>query len=533
MLFDDQRWSYREFVKDCAQRAAYLLNARDETKPFHIAVLLDNVPEYPLWLGACALAGATLVGLNPTRRGADMERDISHTECQFIVTESRYLADFEGLNIDILPSKTNNIDSVEYRERLPSYAESPLPKALASKNSIFCLIFTSGTSGHPKACIISQGHAVRRARMLSDAFQLGEGDVHYVAMPLFHSNSLFMGFAPPLVHGGAMALRRKFSASGFLPDIRRHGASFFNYVGKPLAYILATPEQPDDAINPLKIAMGNEAADVDIERFSRRFGCTVVDTYGSTEGGALIMRTSDMPRGALGKAASASTLVMDPDTGQECARAVFDQNGLLLNANEAVGELVDTATANDFEGYWKNEQATDARTRNGYIWMGDLAYRDERDFFYFVGRDSDRIRVDGENIACAQIEQVVHRHPKIMLAAVYPVPDPIVGDRVMLALQLVDAEEFDVLEFWHFLKQQTDFGTKWMPSFIRLSDKLPTTETNKILKRKLRQEYWKCDDPVWYRTNREGIFRLLSREKAERIEQEFVDRGRASVLGLA
>ena len=103
----------------------------------------------------------------------------------------------------------------------------------------------------------------------------------------------------------------------------------------------------------------------------------------------------------------------------------------------------------------------------------------------------------------------------------------------MLALQLVDAEEFDVLEFWHFLKQQTDFGTKWMPSFIRLSDKLPTTETNKILKRKLRQEYWKCDDPVWYRTNREGIFRLLSREKAERIEQEFVDRGRASVLGLA
>ena len=107
----------------------------------------------------------------------------------------------------------------------------------------------------------------------------------------------------------------------------------------------------------------------------------------------------------------------------EGARAVFDHNGFLLNANEAVGELVDTATANDFEGYWKNEQATDARTRNGYIWMGDLAYRDEQDFFYFVGRDSDRIRVDGENIACAQIEQVLHRHPKVMLAAVYPVPD--------------------------------------------------------------------------------------------------------------
>ena len=533
LLFDEQRWSYREFVEDCAQRAAYLLGARDQSKPFHIAVLLDNVPEYPLWLGACALAGATLVGLNPTRRGADMERDISHTECQLMVTESRHMAALDGLNIDILPSRINDVDSPEYRERLRPHAGSPLPEVQLGEDDIFCLIFTSGTSGHPKACIISQGHAVRRARMLSDAFQLGERDVHYVAMPLFHSNSLFMGFAPPLVHGGAMALRRKFSASGFLPDIRRHGVSFFNYVGKPLAYILATPEKPDDAINPLKIAMGNEAADVDIERFSRRFGCTVVDTYGSTEGGALIMRTPDMPRGALGKAASASTLVMNPDTGQECARAVFDHNGFLLNANEAAGELVDTATANDFEGYWKNEQATDARTRNGYIWMGDLAYRDEQDFFYFVGRDSDRIRVDGENIACAQIEQVLHRHPKVMLAAVYPVPDPIVGDRVMAALQLVNDEEFAVLEFCRFLEQQTDFGTKWMPSFIRLSDALPTTETNKILKRKLRQEYWRCEDPVWYRDSKEGPFRLLGREMAERIEQEFIDRGRASVLGLA
>src|SRR5690606_30338144 len=128
LLFDEQRWSYREFVEDCAQRAAYLLGARDQSKPFHIAVLLDNVPEYPLWLGACALAGATLVGLNPTRRGADMERDISHTECQLMVTESRHMAALDGLNIDIPPSRINDVDSPAYRERLRPHAGSPLPE---------------------------------------------------------------------------------------------------------------------------------------------------------------------------------------------------------------------------------------------------------------------------------------------------------------------------------------------------------------------------------------------------------------------
>ena len=106
-----------------------------------------------------------------------------------MVTESRHMAALDGLNIDIPPSRINDVDSLEYRERLQPHAGSALPEVQVGEHDIFCLIFTSGTSGHPKACIISQGHAVRRARMLSDAFQLGEGDVHYVAMPLFHSNS--------------------------------------------------------------------------------------------------------------------------------------------------------------------------------------------------------------------------------------------------------------------------------------------------------------------------------------------------------
>ena len=145
-------------------------------------------------------------------------------------------------------------------------------------------------------------------------------DVAYLAMPMFHSNALMAGFGPALAAGARVVLRRRFSASGFLPDVRRYGVTYFNYVGKPLTYILATPECPDDSDNTLRLAFGNEGADHDLERFAKRFGCQVIDAYGSTEGGIAIQRTPDMPRGALGVGLP-GTLVLDPDTGAECPRA--------------------------------------------------------------------------------------------------------------------------------------------------------------------------------------------------------------------
>ncbi len=158
---------------------------------------------------------------------------------------------------------------------------------------------------------------------------------------MFHSNGLFTGFAPTLIAGGTMALRRKFSASGFVEDVRKFQATYFNYVGKPLTYILATQARADDADNTLKFVFGNEAADLDIARFSARFGVEVKDGYGSTETGAAISRTDDMPAGALGVAAE-GTLVLDAETGSECPPAEFDAEGRLLNSEQAIGEIVNT-----------------------------------------------------------------------------------------------------------------------------------------------------------------------------------------------
>ncbi len=150
----------------------------------------------------------------------------------------------------------------------------------------------------PKAVRVTQDKvAFPPGRMLAQRFGLGPADTCYLSMPLFHSNAIMAGWSVAVAAGASIALRRKFSASQFLPDVRRYGATYANYVGKPpLSYILTTPPpQPDDADNPLKFLYGNEGAPRDLVRFADRFGVRVVDGFGSTEGGVAIARTPRRP----------------------------------------------------------------------------------------------------------------------------------------------------------------------------------------------------------------------------------------------
>jgi fatty-acyl-CoA synthase len=532
----DLALSHAEVVARAAARAAWLRAGRADGAPFHVAVLLDNVPEFVFWLEATALAGAVLVGANPTHRGDELVRDLTHTECQFLVTDSVSLPLLEGSQVGpALGTVTASnprvlvLDTAEGRSRVDAFdgsSAADVADRSVTSESLGYLLFTSGTSGAPKACLCSQGRLARIGAIVAQMFSLTPSDVCYLSMPLFHSNALMAGWGPALMAGSAFALPSggRFSASGFLPDIRAAGATYFNYVGKPLSYILATPEQPDDADNPLVRAFGNEGSTDDVARFAERFDVVVTDSYGSTEGGATVARTPDTPAGALGRAPE-GTVVLDPATGAECPVARFDDRGRLLNAEEAIGELVSKGGGAGFEGYWRNDEAERARLRSGWYWTGDLAYRDEAGFFYFAGRDHDWLRVDGENFASAPIERILQRHPDIVLASVYAVPDPAVGDQVMAAVQLrPGVSSLDAAEFDAFLAAQGDLGTKWAPRFVRLSAALPITATNKVLKQGLRAERWNCAEPVLWQPDKGGTYRSLTADEAAELEESVGDR---------
>jgi fatty-acyl-CoA synthase len=543
VLAEGDRWTYREWCGEVAARASLWNELRTDGPP-HIGVLLENVPDFTMWLGAAAVTGATVVGINPTRRGPELARDITHTDCQVVITERQLLPLVEDLDLGPAGGRVLVVDAADYDVALSAHRGQPLPETPVDPATRFLLLFTSGTSGAPKAVITSHRRLDHVAGAIIAITQLTAADVAYISMPLFHSNALFTAWAPSLVAGAAVALQRRFSASAFLPDVRRYGATYFNYVGKPLAFVLATPERPDDADNPLRRGYGNEGSEHDLHRFAARFGCVLSDGYGQTETGAAVIRLPGMPPGALGVPAQPSIVVLDPATGDECPPARFDEQGTLLNAEEATGEIVNRG-GGTFEGYWNNDVAERERRRDGAYWTGDLAYRDEAGFFYFAGRTADWMRVDGENFAGAPVERILMRFPGVVLAAVYGVPDPEAGDRVMAALQLAPGLAFDPVAFAAFLAEQPDLGPKWVPAFVRVLAQLPMTPTNKVLKRELVAQRWmsgastsassaaspaSAAGELWWRPARETRYVPFTPADAARLAEQFVSHGRAHLL---
>ena len=455
VYFGDTFISWRDHIRQGAAVAAALRDRLDPSRPPHVGVLLQNTPFFSAVLVAAGLSGIVPVGLNPVRRGAALQRDITHSDCQVV------LADSASAVLDQIDHV--NVDSVEWADELAAHADAAVVAQTAEPEDLFMLIFTSGTSGEPKAVKCSQGKVAIAGATMTQRFELGPSDVCYVSMPLFHSNAVLVGWAVAVAARASMALRPKFSASQFLPDIRRYGATYANYVGKPLSYVLATPERPDDADNPLRAVYGNEGAPGDIERFAERFGTVVTDGFGSTEGGVAIARTPDTPPGSLGPLPE-GTEILDVDTSEPCPPGV-------------TGEIVNVSDAGRFEGYYNDPDADAERMRGGVYHSGDLAYKDENGYVFFAGRLGDWMRVDGENLGSAPIERVLLRNPDIVEAAVYGIPAPDVGDRVMAALVLAEGAEFDVDGFRDFLTTQSDLGPKQWPSFVRISAELPRTET--------------------------------------------------------
>ncbi len=473
-------WTWREHLADAAATAAALIGVAGPDRPLHVGALLGNTPEMLTAMASAALGGYVLCGVNDTRRGAALARDILQADCQILLTDTAHKGLLDGLELPGV--RVFDVSSESWSTLLDS-AGTLTPYREVAPTDTFMMIFTSGTSGEPKAVQVTHLTVLFAGTTLIARFEVDSSDVCYLSMPLFHSNALLAGWSVAVGAGAAM-VPAAFSASRLLPDLRRYGATFMNYVGKPLAYVLATPERSDDHDNPLRVAFGNEASDRGIAEFSRRFDCTVWDGFGSTEGAIIITREDGCPPGSLGRGFPGVS-IYNPDTLTECPAAIFDNDGALTNAEEAIGELVNTTGAGLFAGYYNDPQATDARLRHGLFWSGDLAYRDADGWIYFAGRSGDWLRVDGENMTTAPIERILQRLTPISHVAVYAVPDEHVGDQVMAAVVLAENTDLTPEEFGRFLARQPDLSPKAWPRYVWLTDRLPTTATNKILKREL------------------------------------------------
>ncbi|GAA5228961.1 AMP-binding protein [Paeniglutamicibacter antarcticus] len=533
LLFEGRIWTWAEVVAECKVRAHLMLSMHEEGQLFHVGVMLENDPEYIFAIGGAAYAGATVVGINLTRRGEELARDIAYTDCEILITSSELKSYFNGVEPGVKRSKTLLIESPEYAAELQKYRNAPRPESAAAgdPNTILLLLFTSGSTGDPKAVICTTGRLYRTAEFRH--MGLGSNDVSYNSMPLFHGNGIFACWANPLYTGGAFALARKFSASRFVPDLMRYKVTYFNYVGRSLSYILAQPEKAGETQTNLEACFGTEASDFDISEFHRRFGVWPTENYGASEGGLNLRRTPETPKGSMGLPPEGmDAAVVNPETMVQCPPAILSDSGRILNAEEAIGELVNLTGASLFEGYYKNPEAVAERIRGTAFLTGDLGYRDEEGFFYFAGRTSDKLRVDSENFSAAPVERVLSRYPGVTLAAVYPVPDARTGDQVMATLQVQDPDDFDPAAFAAFLETQPDLGTKWAPRFLSIVTDVPVTATQKINKPSLRKEAWLVNETVYHRPGREIVFERLDVRAMENLEELFEENGRSHLLPL-
>jgi fatty-acyl-CoA synthase len=416
------------------------------------------------------------------------------------------------------------------------------------------IIYTSGTTGLPKGINNNQMKLCATGIGVSGNLGLGPDDVGYTCMPLFHSNAMFVGLMPAFWVCGKVALRERFSATNFLPDVLRHGVTYWNYVGEPVHYVLEAvrrqfggdearieAEVTQNPSNRLRYAVGNGAAPPDIDLFSKWFGLDdMFELYGSTEAAISTFRRLGDPRGSVGQINDPAVKILD-ERGGECPPARLGPDGKILNYAEAVGEICRVAPETGlFQGYFDNPGANTSKYRDGVYHSGDLGHvvqLGDRRFLYFDGRTDDWIRKDGENFSALQVARLIQEHPDVVLAAAYGAPCAVSDELVMVALKLRAGARFDPKGFFAFCEQQVAEGgmdRKWFPDFVRIVPEFEYTQTEKILVRNLKRVHFDRrrlpDDELFWRRRGDTAFLPFTRDDFEAHRLDFVAAERQDLL---
>ncbi len=560
----DRSWTYRRY-RDEAVRVAHLVRRRlgsiDEARPGHVAMLLENHLELLALYGACGYLGTTLFGVNTGLRGATLAGVLNQSRARLLVVDQRFEAEVERVRGELRHLGPEQILYVRTQPDRPLAgqelaacvaAEVGAPeKALdapavdVDPTAVLIVIYTSGTTGIPKGINNNHLKMLGIGMVVSSQLQIGPDDTGYACMPLFHSNALYLGFQPAFHVGASLALRERFSASSFVPDVLRYGVTWWNYVGEPVHYVLTAIEKAyggderrilaEVAHNPknrFRYALGNGAAAPDIEKFTRWLGLDdMFELYGSTEAAISTFRKTGDPRGSVGEVTDTDVKILN-ERGEECPPATLDPDGKITNYAAAVGEICRVAADTGlFQGYFDNPEANHSKYRDGVYHSGDLGHmlvRDGKRYLFFDGRTDDWIRKDGENFSALQVARLLGEHPDIVLAAAYGVPCAVSDELVMAAVKLRPGVPFDPQGFFDFCQAQVTGGgmdPKWLPDFVRTVDDFEYTQTEKILVRNLKTAHFDRrrlpDAPLFWRRRGDTAFTPFGRGDYEALRREF------------
>ncbi len=522
-LFEGESISFAEFNRR-ANRCANFFRAEGVAPGEVVCLLMENRPEFlTIWVGLAKL-GAVTAAINTNQRGEALAhslnlsgaaRLVAGTECLAQLREVR--GDLERIGADGIyverrweeggepPAGSRDLNAL-----LPAQSDAEPPEPALNGRNLLMYIFTSGTTGLPKAAKIShlRWHFVGEG--IAEGLSLGPGDRVFCALPLYHSNAALIAFGAALVSGVGLALSRRFSASRYWEEVSRTESTCFIYIGELLRYLVNTPAGAYDRRHKVTRILGNGLRGDIWEAFQERFGIPVIrEFYASSEGNLSTVNTDNRP-GSVGKPSALrphnlALVRCDPATG-EYER---DNGGFLVHCQPGeVGELLGEITlTSPFAGYTSEADSEEKRLRNAfrpgdvYFRTGDLLSQDEEGYFYFIDRIGDTFRWKGENVSTEEVQKILGGFEAAALVNVYGVTVPGADGRAgMAALSLSNGAGFDATGFYAYVEQHLAQYAR--PAFVRVCPHLEVTTTFKLRKPELQNDGFdpaRVADPLFYR----------------------------------
>jgi carnitine-CoA ligase len=433
-----------------------------------VAIMLRNSPEFLFASYALKKLGAVEVAINTEFRGRGLVHTLNLTEPKLLVTEDEFLEPIGAVSGELTGVGRLVTD---FEELVGDDAGNP-PREVADTD-LAAVLFTSGTTGPSKGCMLSHRYALRTAEAVAHRLRLRADDCLYCPFPLYHVDAAYMTVLPALLLGARAAIGRRFSASRFWDEVRELDGTVFDFMGATLSILWKADPRPDDADNPVRLAWGVPMPSWR-RAFEERFDLTLAHAYGLTDAG--------MPTWE------------DPEAGEpeySCGKAafpydvrIFDEADDEVEAGQ-VGEIVIRPLEPDaiMKGYWGMPEESLQAFRNLWFHTGDLGRMDSEGHLFFEGRRKDAIRRRGENISAFEIEEVLLAHPAIAEGVAVGVPSELTEEDVKVYVVLKPGASLDAEELREFCRGR--MARYMVPEYVEFIDEIPKTPTGKPEKYRL------------------------------------------------